>query len=275
MEKRLFPFSKNGDDKVRTITNWRIIHNVPTPFYHLSIAQELITHPELSGNIRTFLRDHQCAFFLGKTAPDVQTISGQPRESTHFFKVPFPDKKPAWEALFKKHSRLKSPADLPDSQAAFIAGYICHLQADQLWISTIFKPYFGLEAKWGHFYLRLYRHNVLRTYIDERIIQDLPNDTGSCLQNVQPNGWLPFASDESLIQWRDMLADQLQPEGNSRTAEVFADRMGVPVEELMSLLNSEERMEQEVFSHVPRHLLVEYRQQLILSNLALLSAYFS
>lgn len=212
---------------------------------------------------------------LGKTAPDVQTITGDRRESTHFFRVPPVNRKPAWQVMLKNYPALQEPDHLPPAQSAFIAGYICHLQADQLWIRMIFLPYFGLKVKWEGFRTRLFRHNVLRTYIDERIIKDLPDDIGDCLQNVAPKDWLPFASDEALRQWRDLIAGQLKPEGNSRTSQVFADRMGVPLEELQTMIQSEERMEREVFNHVPRTLLVEYRQRLIASNLSLLGSYFS
>ncbi len=252
---------------------WRIIESVPTPFYHLSIAQELLHHPDLPPQISAFLQQNQCAFALGKTAPDVQTITGDKRENTHFFRVPPLTKKPAWQVLFSRYPQLAVAADLGAEYAAFMAGYICHLQADQLWIKMIFLPYFGLKVNWQGFETRLFRHNVLRTYIDERIIQDLPDETGDCLQQVQPHSWLPFASDESLRRWRDLLAEQLQPEGNSRTAEVFAERMHVPLDDLLAVIRSEARMEEEVFSHLPRQLLVEYRHKLIQDNLELLASY--
>lgn len=248
---------------------------MPTPFYHLSIAQDLLNHEDLSPCIANLLRQNQCSFFLGKTAPDVQTITGDRRENTHFFKVPPINKKPAWQVLFKKYPALEKSKQLSPAQRAFIAGYICHLQADQLWIKMIFLPYFGLTVKWKGFRKRLFLQNVMRTYIDERIIKDLPDELGDCLQSVQPNGWLPFASDEALRKWRDLIANQLKPEGNSRTAQIFAERMGVPLEELQSMLLSEARMEREVFNHLPRELLVEYRHKLIDSNLTLLTTYFS
>jgi len=49
--------------------------------------------------------------------------------------------------------------------------------------------------------------------------------------------------------------------------------MGVSVEEITGLLNSEERLEQELFGHIPRQLLVEYRQAIIRENLDLLQTY--
>ena len=247
---------------------------MPTPFYHLSLARVILAHPQLPEHIRTFLHGEEGAFYLGKTAPDVQTISGQSRESTHFFAIPPKNETPAWEVLFQQHPQLGHPDQLPPAQAAFIAGYICHLQADLQWLGNVFFPYFSKSAGWDHFYQRYYLHNVLRAYLDEQIMGDLPQDIYALLGQAQPNGWLPFVADMALEQWRDMLVKQLRFDGQSRTAEVFSERMSIPVEKMTDLLNSEERMEAEIFSRVPRQLLVEYRHKLIASNLELLSEYF-
>ena len=100
------------------------------------------------------------------------------RESTHFFRVPPPTKRTGLAgAVFDRYPLLAVAGGLSAQQAAFMAGYICHLQADQLWISNdlpaIFRPRMPMGGS-----TRLFRHNVLRTYIDERIIQDLPDETG-------------------------------------------------------------------------------------------------
>jgi hypothetical protein len=49
--------------------------------------------------------------------------------------------------------------------------------------------------------------------------------------------------------------------------------MGVPVDDFNGLLASEERLEGEIFAHIPRRLLVEYRQRLLQENQALLNEY--
>lgn len=76
---------------------------MPTPFYHLSLAQEILDHPELPIAIKEVLDKDRCSFFFGKTAPDVQTISEQGRASTHFYKLPLGDQPPAWESLLVVH----------------------------------------------------------------------------------------------------------------------------------------------------------------------------
>ena len=75
---------------------------MPTPFYHLSLAQELLTHPSLPEPINQFLRMRRCEFMFGNTAPDVQVVSGQARQETHFFNLPIlAGDRPAWEQDFR------------------------------------------------------------------------------------------------------------------------------------------------------------------------------
>jgi hypothetical protein len=138
---------------------------------HLVVADSMLADPGLPERVRAQLAQHLPAFRLGHTAPDAQTVSGQPREATHFFTVPMVDPRPAHQAMFARFPELRRPAGLEPAQAAFVTGYLCHLALDQLWISAIFEPVFGPEAAWANFRERLYLHNVLRTYLDQA---DLP-----------------------------------------------------------------------------------------------------
>jgi len=248
---------------------------VPTPFYHLSIAEELLASPDLPESVRTFLLSERSAFLLGKTAPDVQSLSGQSRTETHFYRIPLVTAAPPWEKMFARYPHLGIPAALSAAQAAFICGYICHLQADIIWITDLFAPYFlPLIAKTRRKQVG-YLHNVLRAYLDGLILAELPPDIGAQLAGVNPTGWLPFVEDIHMAGWRDYLSQQLLPGAKAQTVEVFASRLDMPVESFLELLNSESRMEVEVFSFIPRQVLVEYRQKLVSANLALLTDFLA
>lgn len=248
---------------------------MPTPFYHLAVAETLLHHPGLPGNVRTLLTDQRGAFLFGNTAPDVQVVSGQERQATHFFTVPIqPGSPPPWSKLLSTHPALAHPAALPAAQGAFLAGYLCHLQADWSWILSIFSPVFGPDCSWGTFPERLYLHNVLRSYLDMQVLAELPPSTARRLKQISPNGWLPFVEDQYLLEWRDYLAQQLEPGAAARTVEVFAARQGISPEEFYQLLESEQRMDQQVFSRLPRRSLKVYRRQLIELNLKTLEAFF-
>ena len=248
---------------------------MPTPFYHLSIAEELLASPDLPQAVSAFLHRQRGAFLLGKTAPDVQSLSGQSRTETHFYRVPLTSQTPPWERMFNKYIQLGRPALLQSDQAAFIAGYICHLQADVIWITDLFVPYF-LPMLTRHRRKRVgYLHNVLRAYLDEHILADLPADVGQNLSAVVPIGWLPFVDNSHMLAWRDYLAGQLAPGAEIQTVAVFAQRMDIPINKFLGLIQDEMRMAEEIFSFIPYQVLVEYRDKLVSANIQLLTEFLA
>jgi hypothetical protein len=192
---------------VRFIQFHRIYHGrsnwynfgVPTPFYHLSVAEELRRHPALPEAIRVHLEGQWGDFLLGNVSPDVQVVSRQERQATHFFTLPLRAvDEPPWERMLKLHPSLARRSHHSPDRLAFLGGYLCHLQADWLWVRDIFSPVFGKNCTWNTFAERLYLHNVLRTYLDRQVMADLPAKTGSRLRQGRPGQWLPFVEDAHL-----------------------------------------------------------------------------
>jgi hypothetical protein len=252
---------------------------MPTPFTHMAAAEALLARRALPASdalpagVQAALRAERPAFLFGNTAPDVQTVSGQPREATHFFPVPLLDAPPAGLSLLAAHPALGQREALPAGQAAFLAGYLAHLVFDQIWIRDIFEPYFGPAAEWNDFGERLYLHNVLRAEVDARDLGGLAPAVRRDLPAAEPEGWLPFVDDHHLRAWRDLLADQLST-GDGRTVEVFAQRARIDPREFAALLASPEQMQQRVWSHLPQGLLESYRQQALAASARVIAAYW-
>jgi hypothetical protein len=249
---------------------------MPTPFYHLSLATELLERADLPSEMRSFLQNQRAAFVYGNTAPDVQTISGQDRQVTHFFDLPIlGGDTPAWERILAVYPALIQVEALPAEQTAFLAGYLCHLQADWNWVVEIFAPVFGPGVAWQRLSYRLYLHNVLRSYLDMQILPELSPQIASDLEHIDPHHWLPFVEDTHLRRWRDLLSGQLCDGCETQTVEVFAARQRISPEEYYRLLNSEEKLDREIFSRLPRPALQEYRQKLLNENILLLTNYLN
>lgn len=246
---------------------------MPTPVNHLLMARELLESGLLKGNAQNLLQTHPGPFMLGHTAPDVQTISGQRREETHFYTLPPSREVPAYEVLLQTYPTLAQPAHLSPPHAAFLAGYMAHLLADELWWLEIFHPYFGAGADWGTWSERLFLHNVLRTWLDWQDQARLNGEEAALLAAAEPEGWLPFIRDEDLRAWRDDLVEQLQPGHRIRTAEVFAARMDVTPEEIEEAARSPERMAY-IFRHTPPERLALYRHHVLHQSAALVNRYF-
>lgn len=246
---------------------------MPTPFTHLATAAELLARPQLAQAVQTALLADLPAFLLGNTAPDVQTISGQPREATHFFSVPLNGAPPAGPQMLAAYPALADRPALPTAQAAFLAGYLAHLVFDQLWVRDIFEPFFGEEPAWGSFRERLYLHNVLRADWDAEDLQKLEPAVAQRLTAAQPRGWLPFVDDRHLTAWRDLIAGQLS-RGAGRTVEVFAQRMRADPLAFAALLASPEEMDRRVFSHLPPGALADYRARALEASVQVIGAYW-
>jgi hypothetical protein len=247
---------------------------MPTPFYHLSLAEELLADARLPDATRQWLIRQRPAFLLGNTAPDVQTVSHQPREATHFFVLPLQrNARLPWEALWAAFPQLRPEVLHSAAQAAFLAGYLCHLIADWVWVNEIFEPVFGRDRQWADYPERLYIHNVLRAYLDRQILGCLHPRSADLLLRASPDHWLPFVEDAHLCQWRDFIAPQLHPGASAQTVEVFAARQGIPPEQFYQLLASETQMEQHVFARLPRQQVHQQRRQMIEQSLALLSGW--
>ena len=235
-----------------------------------------MAHPNLSPEVRIQLNKHAGAFLLGNTAPDVQVISGQTRQATHFFTLPIQSTAaPPWEAMLFEHPELINIEHFPGSRFAFLAGYLCHLQADWIWVLTLFLPTFGPEQTWETFPRRLYLHNVLRAYLDEQVIPTLTADVVGNLKDTCSENWLPFVRDYHLDEWRDFLTNQFKPGAEVKTVDLFASRQGIDPLEFNSLVQSETDMESQVFERLPRATLIDFRDQIISMNLELIQSYLT
>jgi hypothetical protein len=247
---------------------------MPTPIMHLALAEEMLRGDDLSPTARRLLILQRGPFLLGHTAPDVQTVSGQFRDETHFYTLPRTSDRQAHEALFTAHPALARAESLPPAQAAFVAGYISHLLLDELWLDCIFLPYFEGQ-EWGTRHERLFLHNVLRTWMDHQDQQRLNGTVATALREAEPHDWLPFVSDQELRAWRDWLVEQLGPGLVVQTAAVFARRMGVSAAEVEAVLNSPQQMEERVFRHVPRDALRAFHETGYARSVALIDRYLA
>ena len=247
---------------------------MPTPFYHLLLAQDLVVSPDLHPAGADLLRQNWGAFLLGNIAPDVQVVTGQNRIETHFFDLPIlPGALPPWGRLLRAYPALTGR--LSAEQAVFLAGYICHLAADWHWVLQIFAPVFGPDCRWANFGERLYLHNVLRSYLDRQVVAGMWPEAARSLRQSHPRSWLPFASDADLGTWRDVVYPQLEPGAAISTVEVFAARQGISPHAFYALLDSEEQMDLHVFARVSRQEIQDYRSRLLVDCAGMVQSFLS
>jgi hypothetical protein len=112
---------------------------VPSSYIHVWVAGEIPAAAGVTGGED----DVGAAYFFGSVAPDVGLVAGSPRAQAHWWT-------PGEEAsgrlgvsrLLAAHPELDANR-LDAVGRAFVAGYLCHLVTDEVWIRTIYEPYFG------------------------------------------------------------------------------------------------------------------------------------
>jgi hypothetical protein len=235
---------------------------LPTPVEHLRVAEQILTLVHLPDPVRRWLGEDarvRGAYFFGHIAPDVQVVSRQPRETTHFFSIP-PGQHPGYVRMLDIYPWMAQPDQLSAVQSAFLLGYRSHLLLDEFWVREIFWPIFGREQRWGDWRERLLLHNVLRAWLDRRDLPHLPDAISGTLRRAEPQRWLPFATDANLRRWRDLVADQFGSDTHIRTVEIFSQRARIPDTEFQRLLEPDV-MDKRVFSRVALARIDRFQQE--------------
>lgn len=109
--------------------------NLPAHIELARRAAERLEHPAID--------THMGHYLLGSTSPDVRAITRRSREEYHFAPLDFESVGTGVAGLFGAHPELSSAAAQPEPLMAFIAGYITHLVADEVWIVDMYRPFFG------------------------------------------------------------------------------------------------------------------------------------
>jgi len=224
---------------------------MPTPFTHLRIAQELLVDELLPAHYRGLLRRQIPAFQLGGIVADARVASGVGREVTHFYAYGRPISEHPWRLMLRHHPELNEARD--ESHLAFLAGYVAHLAADEAWALKMVRPQFW-EREWLGIERRdkfLALHLIL-TVMDERDLKILAHWQAESLGRSEPKAWLPFMTDEVLRGWRDLVARQIVPGGESETLAIFGRRLNRDPAEIRAVLDDPVLMDHHLWRHVPR-----------------------
>ncbi len=211
---------------------------------HMVAAQRLINDPEFPQ--ADFVQAHWGEFLLGCISPDAHHRGKLTREDTHFFAY-HPKVEPhAVPAMLAAHPNLTNGAVSNEAQRAFVAGYLSHLEMDEVWCEDMLFPEF-VQAKWpsretSHFML-----HVLLGWMDARDYLQLGASHQSALAGASPNHWLAFFPDDALTAWRDVVANQISPVGTSQTVEILGKRIPQGIDGLATILQSPQRLDTELW----------------------------
>lgn len=147
--------------------------------------------------------------YLGSTAPDIRVITRWERGRTHFFDLANFDEQSGVSGLFAAYPQLGRPDRLGARTAAFVAGYLTHLVMDELWINTIYRPFFGVRSPLGG----NLRANIMdraiqfsldrQKRIDRELMAHVLNEVARSDLALE----IDFIDDETLHRWKEVILE--------------------------------------------------------------------
>ncbi len=175
---------------------------------------------ELADGLRHRLLDQERGnLYLGSTAPDLRVITRWERERTHFFDLGNVEEQSSVAGLFRAHPGLARAAALKESTVAFIAGYLTHLVMDEMWITTIYRPFFGEGSSLAgdprsNIMDRVVQFSIDREKRSDRaVVAHLLDEVARCDLALE----IDFIDGETLRRWREVVMEVVnQPPDWSR-----------------------------------------------------------
>jgi hypothetical protein len=226
------------------------------------------------------LNDNLGYFLLGSTSPDIRVITRRTREEYHFVELDFQQIGEGVESMFASHPRLRVPGALDYQTQAFMAGYITHLVADETWIVTMFRRYFGNPDVFSDDATGLVMDRAVQMELDRRA-WDTVIDNRSQLREATENIDIGFIPTQTLFEWRDWILNFLdrgftwerlgfmarriaRGEESHPAYQVAADFIGNPTERLS-----------ELYEIVPSRDLQDYKERTVESLVGYVRDYIS
>ncbi|KAA3656422.1 MAG: hypothetical protein DWQ04_31130 [Chloroflexi bacterium] len=244
---------------------------------HLQIAEQILTALDegstSNGRLHPDLCENLPAFFFGNIAPDFQIICNLPRIESHFYPIPPAEDDDAFGKMLTKYPDLQITTNLTREHAIFIAAYGAHLLLDLIWFNEILVPYFVKSKTLADRPHRRFIHFTVLAYLDQLAYDSLSPSTGQLLAAAAPKNWIPFGKTNDLIEWRDLVANQLVPGAATETAAIFAERLNMTPEAFAANLQDATWMEPNVFNIVPMDSIQAILKTAVPRSIQLLSDY--
>ncbi len=176
---------------------------------HVTLARELAEELKYDA-----ARVQPGAYYLGATTPDIRVMTRWDRTRTHFFDFENFEHQSSVETLFREHPELATPEGKSKSAAAFLCGYISHLEIDEAWIVDIYRPCFGERSPLKGDVLANLLDRVLQFELDKRSRGESPAmpEIIDEIREATVQEAIGFLDKETLLRWRDISADVVSKE---------------------------------------------------------------
>ncbi len=155
------------------------------------------------------LEEDRGNLYLGSTAPDIRVITRWERGRTHFFDLDNFEEQSGVDGLFGAYPQLQEPGGLSAATVAFVAGYLTHLVMDELWINTIYRPFFGERSPLGGSVRANIMDRAMQFSLDrqKRIDRELMGHVLDEIARSDLDMEIEFIDGDTLHRWKDIILD--------------------------------------------------------------------
>ena len=155
------------------------------------------------------LNAHMGYYLLGSTSPDIRVITRRTREEYHFAPLDFEATGAGVAGMLSAQPDLLPASGHDWATQAFVAGYITHLTVDELWISDMFRPYFGNRDVFDDEATGHVMDRALQLELDRQAWESVDGTLGllAAASDRVSIGFIPWAS---LDEWRQWVTGHLE-----------------------------------------------------------------
>jgi hypothetical protein len=179
---------------------------MPHLVFHMAVAREL------AGELKSPVIDEdRGSYYMGATGPDMHILSGTKRHSSHFFDLDCVEEQNCVGSFFNAFPELRGSRELSAGTAAFVGGYLTHLVIDEVWITDIYRPFFGPESPLrgdaqANIMDRILQYDMdLERRQEKAVTAEIREELLATPLDVR----VAFADRETLRRWRDVAVEML------------------------------------------------------------------
>ena len=221
--------------------------------------------------------DHIGSFYLGSTSPDIRAMTKWPREQTHFAPLSVSQVGTGARTMFQAYPELLAESARSTATRTFLLGYLCHLAADEVWITTVYRPNFDTGETTS-----LTSNQVEADLWDRALQLDMDRLSLPEVSGVLNAGHevvcgdtgvnVAFFEDGLLSQWKERVAGFMEREFEWSRLKFALNRMYRDNDDVQATVDRFlERMPhslEEVYEKIPEAKVENYRREAVAATIA-------
>jgi hypothetical protein len=240
---------------------------------HIYLAHQVAEQLDLG-----YVYDHIGSFYLGSTSPDIRAMTKWPREQTHFAPLSVTEVGTGTRTMFRNFPELMDEGAQSLATRTFLMGYVCHLAADEVWITSVYRPNFdtsngGTSLTTNQVEADMWDRAV-QLDMDRISLPDVrgPLNAGHAVSCGDSGVSVTFFEDGLLNQWKERVSSFVGREFEWSRLKFALNRMYRDNDEVQETVDRFlDRMPhslEEVYERIPEAKVENYRREAVAATIA-------